>query len=300
MPENLSFGSHISADLPIKGKEEDKLNRNGFAEALASAIRSWRDKPSVVIGLFGDWGSGKSSIKNLVLESIKRDNERGLDIVEFSPWQVSTQELLSETFFKEIGKALRRTGPPEDAAVKRRVARWKKYSSFLSVATVVARAFKSFVQPTDPTSLILSGAVTSLESMTTIAKAGSEMVEAEGAVDTFTLSELKDQISEDLSSLDKPILVVLDDVDRLTKEEIRHTLQLVKANADFPNIIYLLLAQKESITSALKEFAPEDPAAYLEKIIQISFDVPVINRKQIQDLLLKGLNANPCAAVFGP
>jgi len=290
MSENPSFKFHISADLPIKGKEEDRLNRSEFAVALANVIRSWRDKPSLVVGLFGDWGSGKSSLKNLVLESIRRDGDGGLHVVDFSPWQVSSQELLAETFFRETGKALGKTGPSEEAVVRRRVARWKMYAGILSVAATVARAFRAAVPPTDHTSLALTGVATSVEGIAAVAKSGAEAVEAEGTAGSLTLSELKEQISEDLLSLNKPILVVLDDIDRLTKEEIRYTLQLVKANADFPNIIYLLLAQKRSILAALKEIAPDDPGAYLEKIIQVSFDIPVINRKQLQGVLLNGIN----------
>ena len=54
MPDKPSIVSHLSADLPITSRDEDKLNRNGFAESLAHVIRTWRDKPSLVIGLFGD------------------------------------------------------------------------------------------------------------------------------------------------------------------------------------------------------------------------------------------------------
>lgn len=290
MPEKRPFESHISADLPIKDQSEDKLNRSSFAEALANIIRSWRDKPSLVIGLFGDWGSGKTSLKNLVLKALARDEEKSPYIVEFSPWQVSGQDLLSETFFREIGKVLGETGPSEGAEVKRRVARWKKYAGILSIAGTVARALRVAVPTGDHRGLALASAAATFESAASVTKTGAEALEAEGATDSLTLSELKEQINNDLRSLDKPILVVLDDIDRLTKEEIRYTLQLVKANADFPNVIYLLLAQKKSVLDALEEIAPDNPHAYLEKIIQVSFDVPAANRKQLQDAFMQGLN----------
>src|ERR1700761_5161961 len=99
MSDKLSIATHLSADLPIQSRDEDKLNRKGFADSLAHVIRTWRDKPSLVIGLFGDWGSGKSSIKNLVLEAIAAPDKDSMHVVEFSPWQVSSQEMLSEMFF---------------------------------------------------------------------------------------------------------------------------------------------------------------------------------------------------------
>jgi len=290
MSDKPSIAAYLSADLPIKSRDEDKLNRKGFAESLGHVIRTWRDKPSLVIGLFGDWGSGKSSLKNLVLEAITSQGKDSLHVVEFSPWQVSTQEMLSETFFREIGKALSKTGPAEDAVVKRRVARWKMYSSVLSMAGTVARAFRSAVPLTDPISLKISAAAATVEAVAGVTKAGAEAVEAEGAADNLTLSELKEEIAKDLRAVEKPILVVLDDIDRLNKQEIRYTLQLVKANADFPNIIYLLLAQKKTVVDALEEIAPGNALAYLEKIIQVSFDVPTVNRNQLQSLFFNGLN----------
>ena len=225
-----------------------------------------------------------------MLEAVATHGKKSLHVVEFSPWQVSSQEMLSETFFREIGKALSKTGPAEDAVVKRRVARWKMYSSVLSMAGTVARAFRSAVPPTDPVALKLGAAAATIDVVAGVARTGAEAVEAEGAADTLTLSELKGEIAKDLRSLDHPILIVLDDIDRLNKQEIRYTLQLVKANADFPNIIYLLLAQKKTVVDALEEIAPGNALAYLEKIIQVSFDVPTVNRNQLQTLFFNGLN----------
>jgi len=119
-----SLGSHISADRPITTKSDDRLNRSEFAAAIAKVIRQWRNKPSLVIGLFGDWGSGKSSIKNLVIEALPENGGAPIPVVEFSPWQVSGQDLLSEVFFREIGGALGKAFGEDDAARKRRVARW--------------------------------------------------------------------------------------------------------------------------------------------------------------------------------
>ena len=291
--EKSSLESYVSADLPIKTKKEDRLNRGRFSEALANVIRGWRKKPSLVIGLFGDWGSGKSSIKNMVLESLNTEGSKPFPIVEFSPWQVSGQDLLAERFFREIGNTLGKSATPDDAAVKKRVARWKVYSACLSMAASVARTWKAATNPAHPSSLQPIALATSmaLDSVASVVKTGAEEgIEAEGVLETMSLAELKAAVSEDLSELDTPILVILDDVDRLTKEEIRLTLQLVKANADFPNLIYLILAQRETIVKALDEIAPDQGDIFLEKIVQVGFDVPNVNRKQLQELLLNGLN----------
>src|SRR4051794_31326108 len=88
----------FSADRPITQPEEDALNRGAFCSAVADAIGSWRQADSLVLGIYGEWGAGKSSAKNLVVAAL---GERG-SIVEFNPWQWAGQEQLAEAFFREI------------------------------------------------------------------------------------------------------------------------------------------------------------------------------------------------------
>jgi predicted KAP-like P-loop ATPase len=57
-------------DQPIRSREEDILGRASFAQSLAEAILRYKEKDSIVIGLFGAWGSGKTSISNMALEHI--------------------------------------------------------------------------------------------------------------------------------------------------------------------------------------------------------------------------------------
>lgn len=291
---------NISADFPITGRDEDRLNRTVFAEAMAAVICGWRNKPSLVVGLFGDWGSGKSSIKNMVIEKLQSRTEDQLPVVEFSPWQVSGQDLLAQTFFREIGIAIGKSPAPSDEAGQKRTARWKLYSSTVSIAALVARSWNAALTP-GPHGLIAGALSSGLDSVAQVVKAGAEGIEAEGSASVQSLSELKAQVDEDLRALERPILVVLDDVDRLTKEEIRQVFQLVKANADFPNIIYLILAQRETVIAALEEIAPNNGGAFLEKIIQLGFDVPSLNRTQLTKLLCEGLDellAGPASTRF--
>jgi len=51
-------------DQPIQSSKEDLLGRQAFSQDLASAICSYQNKNSIVVGLYGTWGSGKTSIKN--------------------------------------------------------------------------------------------------------------------------------------------------------------------------------------------------------------------------------------------
>jgi predicted KAP-like P-loop ATPase len=69
--EDVSDSSQwLSADRPIASRDEDELGRRGFSEALANAIRGWSGRESLVLALYGEWGNGKSSIKNMTIEAL--------------------------------------------------------------------------------------------------------------------------------------------------------------------------------------------------------------------------------------
>ena len=86
------------------------------------------------------------------------------------------------------------------------------------------------------------------------------------------------------------MLVVMDDVDRLTKEEIRTLFQLIKANADFPRVVYLLLFDRGVIEKALDGEGGSSGREYLEKIVQAGFDLPRHDQADLDKMLCEGLN----------
>lgn len=61
---------HFDADKPIQVNSQDLLGRSRFAESIAKAIVGQKGDDSHVIGLYGQWGSGKTSTLNMVSETI--------------------------------------------------------------------------------------------------------------------------------------------------------------------------------------------------------------------------------------
>jgi len=82
----------------------------------------------------------------------------------------------------------------------------------------------------------------------------------------------------------------MDDIDRLTPSELQHTFQLVKANADFPNLVYLLLFDRDAVIKSIETVLKIDGRDYLEKIVQVGFDLPAISESRLQNVLLSGLD----------
>ena len=90
----------ISPDLPITKSEEDALNRSNFAKNLAQAVIQCTFPTSFSIGLYGKWGSGKTSLLNMVIEEIENIEESTI-ILRFNPWLCSDPKQLVIQFFKQ-------------------------------------------------------------------------------------------------------------------------------------------------------------------------------------------------------
>ena len=97
----------FSSDKPIEKKQSDMLNRAHFANQLARAILSYKKTDNFTIGICGKWGSGKTSIINMIVEEIQeitqdKKDEDGIIVVHFNPWNYSDRNQLIAQFFQSI------------------------------------------------------------------------------------------------------------------------------------------------------------------------------------------------------
>ena len=107
-------------DQPISKTDDDLLQRSPFARSLAESFIKYGDSHSIVTGLYGKWGSGKSSVINMCIEHIEElakelpKKEKPI-VIKFNPWNYSDQNQLISQFFKHLSLALKRTDFGEDA-----------------------------------------------------------------------------------------------------------------------------------------------------------------------------------------
>ena len=107
---------------------------------------------------------------------------------------------------------------------------------------------------------------------------------------TNDLQESKNQIIKKLKDEKIKIIVSIDDIDRLSEEEIVAVFQLVKSLADFPNTIYVLAFDYDVVVRALGKVQHGDGKEYLEKIVQVPFEIPAPNIDDIHKALFSKLD----------
>lgn len=275
-----------SNDQPISPNGRDLLRRRDFASHLADAIFNYSDPESLVIGLFGGWGSGKSSILSFLRKRLETYPE-GFNapvIMDFNPWRVTSPDQIFLEYFKALTAVLDKLDPPTPA--KRM---WRKTKSLvdaldgLSLSNLVAR-YAILLLGTPHGAAVGAAVATGA----TVAKAAQAFIKSSKSVDD--LARLKAAIDKRLQKIDHRIVVLLDDIDRLTIDEIRVMFQLVKSLADFNNVIYVMALDWNVVNSALSNVQGIDGQQYLKKIVQINCEIPHIPRERLTELFVERLN----------
>jgi predicted KAP-like P-loop ATPase len=125
---------------------------------------------------------------------------------------------------------------------------------------------------------------------TTIAQRVSEFFSKKAEGNDMSPASLKIELAELLRQRDQPLVIVVDDVDRLTSNEIRLMLRLIKANADLPRMLYFVLFERDAVIHALQQEGFASGERYLEKIVQAQFAVPALQQTMLNDIVVTRLN----------
>lgn len=259
-----------NADLPISTSSNDVLGRAAYACNLAKTIMKYGIVDSLCIGLLGPWGCGKTSILNMMLEEIEKmskDVERLL-VVRFEPWNFTSTDQLFEQFFMMLTNRLISDKDQKKKAIGKAIA---EYGEAFDV-------FKSVP--------VFGGAIA------TLAKTGAKLT-AKKLSNGFTRKEIQEQkktVEKLLREFDKKLLIVIDDIDRLSNDQIRQVFQLVTSVAKFPNTIYFLAFDRKIVVNALEKVQEGNGQDYLEKVIQVPLNVPVVSREKKENVLFERLN----------
>jgi len=250
----------VVGDNPIRAPEEDAIGREPAARSFANQVLKLDAREGFVVGVLGPWGSGKTSFMNLARNHLE---DSGTAILEFNPWMFSGAEQLVTAFFGEL-------------------------SSQLKLRRDLAGISEGLQEYGDALTGLdwIPGAGTWIKAGGSVMKLASSRIKKRDR----GLGGRRKKLEEVLRKLERPIVVVLDDIDRLTTTEIRDIFKLVRLTASFPNIIYLVAFDRLRVESALSEdgFAGR---AYLEKILQLGIDLPAVPSGVLQRQILSSIDS---------
>ena len=255
-------------DRAVSSRAEDTLGRVPFADALARQVADTEPAEEVVFGLVGPYGSGKSSLLNMVSEALEDDHE-DVVVLRFTPWLFTGTEHLVGVLFEELGAQL----------LEQPSERLKKVGEALEAYGGILGALRLV-----PGIGYWAGAA---EKGTGLL---GRFLSRRGSDRPPSLSGQRSKLETALSELDEKVVVLLDEVDRLQRREIRDVIGLVRLNADLPNLVFVLAYERRRVEEALEE-VEGDGRAYLEKIVQVTHDVPKAQDVDLSKELAEAINA---------
>lgn len=253
------MNKHISSDNPVQKKEEDRFQRYHFSRRIAETIVTRQSEDCIVIGIYGMWGEGKTSVVNFIESDLKQHQD--VIIVKYNPWRYKDEDDLLKQFFQKLAGALNANLQNS----KERLGEiFKKYGKLLSFDLPIVGNL-------------------------------GDTARATGEVLTDTdLESLKHRLEEIIKENGKKLVILIDDIDRLEKAEIHAIFRLVKLTADFGNTTYVLSFDEKMVASAIGDrFGDAGQLAglnFLEKIIQVPLTIPKAQPEALREFCIDLLN----------
>jgi len=262
----------FDADRPILKSEQDQLDRATFAKYLARCMLDHKDTQSLVVGLYGGWGVGKTSIINLIYEELNfaATNLENIDkpiILNFSPWSYSGQNQLIYSFFRRLSSTLRQVDYLENA--DQIIHLLELYVSYFTRQPIPKsfRTKKSFWKKM---------------------RESDETYAWETGKD---LTLIKAELNQLLSKQKHKIIIMIDNISRLYDYEIKQIFQIVKSMGDYTNTVYLLVFDKDHVVKLLNKMDGFGGEEYVEKVVQLPFEVPPILQHNLEKIFFDRIGA---------
>lgn len=249
-------------DLPLEKKADEALGLNDYASALTEFIVQC--ETPLTIALQGDWGSGKTSLMNLITENLNEKN-KDIETVFFNTWQYSQFGMTDELTISLLSHFTDKIGAGENTKRILAILRLglSKTSKFLGSATE-----------------LFAG-----EGAGKITEKVLEHLSSQEGDPAKQIEKLKEEIIKSVKNkIEKQnksrIVVFIDDLDRLLPVKAVELLEAFKLFLDVPGCVYVLACDYQVISQGLiQKFgvgASElKGKSFFDKIIQLPFCMPI-------------------------
>ena len=277
-------------DTPLRSKTEESLGLGNYADVLATFIRTCATP--ITIGIQGDWGIGKTSLLNMVIEQLRpmRGRTSRYHCIYFNTWQYSQfkqEELLGLSILKGIMEEIRTIDTfrnQDNETVKKAIAGFGKFVSSLGNQIVKKQTgldVKEALQDNSNSSI------------------NSNIIEKDVI---YYLRKMKSEFSLLVNSLiekdgDK-LIIFIDDLDRIKPVKALELLEAIKNFLDVEHCVFVMAVDYSVIQSGMAEKLGKSAQelqgkSYFDKIIQVPFNMPVSSYRTDRYIMsLLGWNYN--------
>ncbi len=239
--------------------EDDLLDHADNAAVFAERVYNMGAQDSLVFGIDSPWGTGKSTFVNFCIEHWRKPEYKNkIVIYKFNPLQFTDKSNLMQKFVDGL------------------------------VTTIRKNSFSPEIQP------LISDFSREMLKKTKVSFFG---IELELPRPRKSIDEILKRIEEFLSNFDKKIIVVIDDLDRLSFSEVKNVLFSIKKSFALPNISYVLCYDTGNMTDTMKgnkDF--EKVKEFLEKFVNIKYSLLLDSDKlkqYVTDNFDRALRKNP-------
>lgn len=281
---------------------QDYLNFGEVSE-LAVDILTAKDMLPVSIGVFGNWGAGKSSLLKLI-ESKLEDDEQDFIIINFDAWLYQGFDDARSALLEVIATRLIEEAEGNKDLVKKGKGLLKRVDIFRTLGLVAEGTALAFGVPTGGlayrTVNALSNATDGIqdEGEYTEGRAiaadikdefGKTIKTKEPKTPPQQIHAFRKEYEEILGELDKPVVIVIDNLDRCLPANAIHTLEAIRLFLFLKNTAFIIAADEEMIKFSVAEYfkgsSDRHQLDYIDKLIQVPIRVPKAGVREIRSYL---------------
>lgn len=245
------------------------------------------------IGIYGDWGSGKSSLMDMAMAELSK--EEGVVCLKFNGWLFEGYEDAKSALIGSILDKISEKGT-STAKTKRVLKRLYDNTDFFKLSSKAIKYGLDF---------FLTGGVLTATDITaeaikkTLSSKGSQIEEKEieNILKTFKGKNIRKNIKsfhEDFVSLLKEsnirrLVVFIDELDRCNHDTILDTLEAIRLFLFTKGTSFIIGADERQIRYAVQVKYPDVEGnqidigkEYLEKLIQYPIRIPQLGRKEVE------------------
>lgn len=253
-----------------KESTDDYLNYSEVSDLAIDVIKAPGMLP-VSIGIFGNWGAGKSTLLNLIQGKLESDTDSNYLIVNFDAWLYQGYDDARVSLLEVIANQLKEASKDDEGLTQKITALLSRINIFRVMGLVgegyaLANGIPTAGLISKLSSAVSKGANSSPDDDSDAVTEGLAAVEDIGSTakgmflpgkarnPSQQIDQIRAEYSEILDSLNRPLVVIIDNLDRCLPEKAIQTLEAIRLFLFLPNTVFLIAADEEMIRGAVSEY----------------------------------------------